>query len=133
MEWKYVKKLWSPNLVEEYEKHIGLGFEFPLKYKEWVPKHSGGRPSSRCFVTVSGVERVLKTFLSFNRDDAESVWRNGGWVFSRYGKHFIPFAVDNFGNYICFDAIGTVVFVSHDPLGCDVVAYSFEDFLNSLY
>lgn len=129
--WKYTKPLGSLELVEAFEKE--KRFEFPLAFKEKILKINGGRPESQCFVTVNGNERAIKSFLSFNRNDRENVWEPGEWMSESFRKYLVPFAIDNFGNYICFDQIGTVIFACHDPLCYEVVAYGFDEFLNNLY
>lgn len=129
--WKYTKPLKSLALVEAYEKEHN--YEFPLSYKEKIKVINGGRPEAQRFVTVNGNERVMKSFLSFNRCDRENIWEPGEWMAESFRKYLVPFAIDNFGNYICFDQIGTVIFACHDPLCYEVAAYSFDEFLNNLY
>lgn len=131
MNWKYVKPLKSKDLIAQYEKENN--FEFPASFKKMVPKINGGRPKANRFVIITGDEKVLKTFLSFNPDDKETVWTPGEWMEESFRRYLVPFAVDNFGNYVCFDQIGTVIFACHDPLCYDIVAYSFEEFLDNLY
>lgn len=136
MKWKYIKPLKSSEAIREFEGQFtgNFRFEFPLSFKRWVLSHNGGRPEKYCFETMCGTkEKTMKCLLSFNRDDKENIWNHYGWMKDRFNGRFVPFAIDNFGNYLCFDQIGTVLFVSLDPLGYEVVSYSFEQFLKILY
>lgn len=131
MKWKYTKPLKSTGFIKEFERHTG--FELPLSYQKQVLSINGGRPEKYCFKTESGKERTIKRLLSLSRDDLENAWDLGKWVLDCFNRHFIPFAIDSFGNYICFDQIGAVLFVSHDPLEYEFVACDFDEFLKALY
>lgn len=132
MQFRYAKPLEAKESVELFEKEVD--FVFPDSYKEKISKINGARPEKRFFKTRDGKERALKSFLSVNRNDKESIWTGGEWIEELFlKKHLVPFAIDNFGNYICFDKIGTVVFVCHDPVEYEFVSNNFDDFLSALY
>ena len=103
MEWKYVKKLSSQSLIDSYEQTCH--FKFPEAYRKCVSVNNGGRPDRRNFVTQSGKEHVLKSFLSFNMEDQETIWKITDWNKEELTDQYIPFAIDNFGNLICFQIL----------------------------
>lgn len=129
MDWKYVKELKAPELITEFEE--SKGYVFQQEYVQCVLKNNGARPSKRVF-KVLGAEKEIKTFLSFNKEDRETMW-----VFNENNNRqdkYITFAIDNFGNLICFKKNdGSVCFANHETGTVKRVADSFTDFLNSLY
>lgn len=47
---------------------------------------------------------------------------------------YVPFAIDNYGNLICFDANNDkIVFVNHEDMSVEIIADNFNDFMNGLY
>ena len=132
MDWKYVKALKSDSLIEEYEKMTG--YKFPESFCECVRKNNGGRPSKKVFDTDRTKERVLKSFLSFNKEDRETVWKISEWNSVELGDKYVAFAIDNFGNLICFEkASGKVVFIELETLNVEVIADEFGGFIGRLY
>ena len=131
MKWRYVKKLNSENLINEFEDMVK--YNFCDSFKQLVVKNNGGRPSNKLFVTYQGKEHAIKSFLSFNKDDKETVWN-----VLEYNKYelfgFIPFAIDNFGNLICFQkGNDSIVFLNHESFCIDFIANNFDAFMNNLY
>lgn len=132
MEWKYVKELKSVDLIDDYE--CAVKYVFCDSFRRCVIAHNGGRPSKRVFDTDKAKERELKSFLSFNREDRETVWKIFEWNKEELTNKFIPFGIDNFGNMICFDANNDrVVFVNHEDMSIETIADSFDSFMSSLY
>ncbi len=71
MEWKYVKELKSVNLIDDYECLVK--YVFCDSFRKCVIANNGGRPSKKAFDTDKVKERELKSFLSFNKEDRETV------------------------------------------------------------
>lgn len=129
IQWLYVKPLTSPSLIETFERSVG--YTFCPAFKDCVAKYNGGRPQRNVFDTDKTKGRVLKTFLSFNPDDRETVWQAIEWECVQPG--FIPFTVTVFGDLICFaKADDRVVLLNHESDMIENVADSFEEFLASL-
>ena len=50
-----------------------------------------------------------------------------------YEGRYIPFAIDHFGNLICFARNRQIVFLDHETLNIEKIAPSFDEFVFSLY
>lgn len=132
MEWKYVKTLETEDNIDEFECLVK--YAFPESFRKCVTNYNGGRPSKRVFDTDKRRERELKSFLSFNKEDRENVWKINEWNKSELLDRYIAFAIDNFGNLICFDANDDkVIFMDLEGVIIEDIADSFTDFLECLY
>lgn len=132
MEWKYVKPLSSGDNINEFECLVK--YAFPDDFRECIKKYNGGRPENKIFDTDASQERALKSFLSFNKNDRETVWKIYEWNKQELADRYVAFAVDNFGNLICFDADNdNIVFLNHEDLGVEKVADNFMDFMKKLH
>lgn len=132
MQWKYVKPIKDENCIREFEELTG--YELPDDFKECIMQNNGGRPDLRAFDTDKRKERELKSFLSFNKDDMETVWKISDWNKEELQGKYIPFAIDNFGNIICFDRINSNVwFLNLENSDIEKISNDFSDFLQKLY
>lgn len=132
MEWKYVKNLKSVDLINDYECLVK--YVFCDSFRKCIIANNGGRPSRRTFDTDKIKEHELKSFLSFNRNDRETVWKIFDWNKDELSDKYIPFGIDNFGNLICFDKNNDkVVFVNHENMSIEIIADNFDCFLDKLY
>ena len=132
MEWKYVKPIISEDIIKEFEGETG--YCFPDDFLQCVLEHNGGRPNNRTFNTEKTKERELKSFLSFNKNDKETVWKIMEWNKEELSDRYVAFAIDNFGNLICFDTNNDcIVFVNLEIMSVEKIANSFHDFINCLY
>lgn len=132
MEWKYVKPIKSADLIKDFEALVN--YVFDDHFRRCVMNNNGGRPSKKAFDTDKSKERELKSFLSFNHEDKETVWKIFEWNKEELTDKFIPFAIDNFGNLICFDASNDhVVFINIENVTSEKIANSFAEFLELLY
>lgn len=127
--WKYVKPLKSAELINDYERLTG--YSLPQEFKNLIIESNGGRPERRVFNTNAENEREIKSFLSFNADDKETVWQAYEWLKDKFGNKYLAFAIDNFGNIICFDTDnGNVVFLNHEDLSAECISATFGDFIH---
>lgn len=132
MNYKYVKPVKSAKLLDDYENLTG--YELPKNYRNFVIEFNGGRPERKGFSTSAGESRELKSFLSFNPDDKETVWQAYERLKNEFNGRYLAFAIDNFGNLICFDINeNSVIFLNHENLSVEYVTDSFTSFLNMLY
>ena len=132
MNWRYVKVLEDIKLINEFEEKYG--FSFSDEFKECVTKYNGGRPEHQVFDTDIEKERTIKALLSFNKNDKETIWKMAEWSDSIIKKGYFPFATDDAGNMICFTKhYNNVVIIDHEDDHAEVIASTFNSFLNKLY
>jgi len=126
-EWRYIKPLETEKLIPEAEKK--LGYKFRKSYVDFVKKNNGGRPPLSVFNTCESVEKTIKSFLSFNPSDAENIIRLNRGV-AEISEGLVAFAIDNFGNYICFDKENhKVYFLDFETGEKELIETNFSDFL----
>ena len=132
MEWKYVKILSSVGCIDEFENLVE--YSFPDEFKNCILSNNGGRPSKRKFDTDTQKERAIKSFLSFNREDRETVWKIQDWNKDVLSRKYAAFAIDNFGNLVCFDISNNkIVFYDHENGEIEQIADNFTEFMERLY
>ena len=134
MEWKYVKPLVSMDSIEKFEELVS--YHFPEEFKKCIIECNGGRPIERTFDTDKVSGRELKSFLSFNMEDKETVWKLYEWLDKKVSDKYVVFATDNFGNMICFSKIdNSINFINHEEVDMDVekIAKDFNEFMHILY
>ena len=130
-DWKYIKPLSNEESIAAFERMTA--FALPESFKVCVKQYNGARPKCRAFDTEKQIKREMKSLLSFNRDDRETVWGMYDASYTEHKGQYIPFAIDHFGNLICFDRSGQIVFIDHETLNVELVAPSFEKFMDDLY
>ena len=132
MNWKYVKPLKSEDAIQEFEEIYK--FKFPDSFKECAYKYNGGRPEKDVYDTDKTKERTIKSLLSFNKDDRETIWKINDYCSDELGDRYVAFAIDQFGNLICFALSDkSVVFMNMETLNIEMISNCFSDFLNKLY
>ena len=132
MEWRFVKVIDDEKLIENFESKAI--YTFSDSFKKCVKSNNGGRPSVSAFDTNKAKEREIKSLLSFNREDTDNIWKMNEWVKAELNDKYVAFAIDNFGNLICFDCGNdNVVFWNHESNGIEFIAKDFDAFLACLY
>lgn len=132
MNWKYAKALNSVDLINDFEKLVG--YKFSKEFRDLVLQFNGGRPERKGFNTNVSIGRELKSFLSFNTGDRETVWKINDWNKDELSNKYLAFAIDNFGNLICFDKNNNnVVLLNHEDLSVEHIANTFSEFIEALY
>ena len=132
MEWKYVKTLLSAGCIDEFERLVR--YTFPDEFKNCILCNNGGRPNKRVFDTNIQQERAIKSFLSFNKEDRETVWKIQDWNKEELSGKYVAFAIDNFGNLVCFDISNNkIIFYNHENGNIVQIADNFAEFMERLY
>ena len=128
MEIKYVKALVNKDsirtLFEQINKTMPEGFE------DFFKKYNGGRPTQNICFLYNGAEKVVNSFLSFNKDDKENIYKAIKRV-SQNNLEIIPFASDPAGNYFCIKS-NEIVFYSHEDEEIYKISNSFNEFIDNL-
>ena len=93
---------------------------------------NGATPSKSKFM-LKVDEKLLGAILSFNPDEHEADSFETAMIID-FDKNILPFAVDPFGNYICYNVNdGTIVFFDHEENSISIIATSLKDFMSMLY
>ncbi|MBQ4773992.1 hypothetical protein F9U44_21050 [Pectobacterium versatile] len=126
-EWRYIKPLATESLIRDSEEK--LGYNFTSSYVDFVKKYNGSRPPVSVFSSSTSQERAIKSFLSFNPSDAENIIKLNKSV-AEISEMLVAFAIDNFGNYICFDKQShQVIFLDFETGKTELIDKKFSDFL----
>lgn len=130
--WRWTKPLDSDEVVFSFEKF--LKYEFPESFLECVLENNGGRPNRSLFKTSDGHVRAIKRLLSFDSLDKESIWKLNDVCYLCFDNRYVAFAIDHFGNLICFDKSNDhVKFIETESLEVSDIADNFDEFLSILY
>ncbi|MDR0883222.1 MAG: SMI1/KNR4 family protein [Oscillospiraceae bacterium] len=130
LNWQYVKPLQDPNAVTQLATAAGVKLSADVIAA--LQEHNGGRPDKKTFDTTHTKERVLKSFLSFNKDDKGSAFVIVDTLKKEHPGLF-PFASDPGGDYVCITTEGKVVLWLHETNTVEAAANSFSEFLSALY
>ena len=132
IQWRYVELLEKSSSIEEFESVVN--YKFSSSFKKCVSENNGGRPSVGTFDTSKTKEREIKSLFSFNKEDEENIWSMNKWGCDKPNDLFVAFAIDDFGNLICFDVNDdSVIFWNHELDKTEFVAKNFDEFLGMLY
>lgn len=129
-EWRYIKPLATEDLIAEVESK--LDYKFSDSYINFVKSFNGGRPPVSSFMTIGSEERSIKSFLSLNPTDPENIVKLNKGV-AEISAELVAFAIDEFGNYLCFDkGNDSVLFLDFELGETEPVAMDFSSFLSKI-
>lgn len=128
--WKYKIEMKDTKAFAEVEKQRGI--HIPEELKAFVEEHNAATPALYHF--MAGVtERVFGAVLSFEKDEkeADTVYPALEAV---KDKNLLPFAIDPFGNYICYQLdTNQIVYWSHEDDTVTSTRKGLKEFVASLY
>lgn len=128
--WKRVKPL--KDRIEDLEKDYSV--MVPSELKEFILLHNGGRPSLDIIKTESGKEVEVKSLLSFNREDPETIYNVIGYFIEQYKGTLLPIASEPSGDYFCLDLNDfKIIYWEHEKNVVSTVAKNLDEFINGLY
>lgn len=132
--WNYTEHNYAPAAIREFEKEHQ--FSFPKAYKGMLKKSNGASPDKSKF-TVDGEDFSIGYFLSWT-PESELFICDAYKYMPENNKTLFPFAIDSFGNYVCFDfANGSenpqIVFWFHEQGSSTKIADDFSEFMNMLH
>ena len=131
LKWKYVKKLKNNNVIKSFESDNSI--KLPQDIISCMKENNGGRPDKKTFDTEETKGRVMKSLLSFNADDLETVYDIND-ILKKEKENLFPFASDPSGNYICYNTKDKdIVLWLHETNKIEKIADSFTSFINMLY
>lgn len=130
MEWKYVKPLKDEQNINKFEEKIG--YQLANDYKEFIKNFNGARPVKSEYTDSEGKEYELKTFLSFNEDDKENVFKVNEWLDEELIGNYYAIASNPEGNYLVIDKENKIYLWNHESGAITTVANSFTNFIQNL-
>ena len=128
--WKYKIDIQSASVFDEIEKQYKVKFSNELR--EFITENNGATPEKYHFM-IENTEKVLGAVLSVNQgeSDVDTIYPALSCI---ENAEIIPFAIDPFGNYICYSITdGTVVFWDHETSAVFSSGTSLSEFIDSLY
>lgn len=130
MDWKYKIDVANQDVFPEIEKKYGITISEELR--ALILTANAATPSKFNFL-LGTTEKVLGAILSFNKGETDT-----DTVFSALSaiedRSLVPFAIDPFGNYICYsNNDNKVVFWDHETSGISSTEKDLSAFLESLY
>lgn len=138
LNWKYGSKILKDDIIV-LEKELGI--KYPKDYAELVLNFDEASPTLDCWDIPDGEkEKVFDHLISLSSENINNFFNTYMILKNEFGiSSLIPFAVDPFGNYICFLNTNMKVyyydcdnFDNQNYIG-EYVADSFGEFICSLY
>lgn len=129
IEWKYKIELEKNALTEIAEKY---NIAIPDDLSELLKMANAATPSKTKFMLKVN-EKILGAILSFNPNEEEADSFDTAMSID-FNKNIVPFGIDPFGNYICYDTNdGSIVFFDHEEDSIEKISENLETFLENLY
>ena len=129
IEWKYKIDLAENAIAEMVKKYQII---IPDDLKKLLMVANAATPSKTRFM-LRVDEKILGAVLSFNPGEKEADSFESAMNID-FKKNIVPFGIDPFGNYICYNTIdGSIVFFDHEEDSETEVASSLNEFLDKLY
>lgn len=130
--WRRFQKVSDTALIREVESKYNV--VLPNEYILIVKNYDGGVPDKKVFI-AGGKERVFQRFISIQKNKHPNLLDTAEWLDS--DKTIIPFAMDPFGNYICFEFadknVNNITYTETETNTTYVVCSSFKEFLDGLH
>lgn len=128
--WKYKIDLDDSGVFDDIAEQRKT--DFPEELRNFITAHNGASPDKYNFM-IGINEKVFGAVLSFNRDEQDADTVYSAFEAISDGK-LIPFAIDPFGNYICYETSDKqIVFWEHETGKYLNTELSLSEFLASLY
>lgn len=128
--WKYKIDVSQLSVFDELEKQYGI--QFPAELRDFITEHNAATPEKYHFM-VANTEKIFGAVLSVNKGepDTDTIYTALSCV---KDPTYIPFAIDPFGNYICYSSEdGAIVFWDHEANRVFSSEKKMNEFINSLY
>ena len=129
IEWKYKIDLADDAISKMSTKY---GTTIPDDLVKFLEEANGATPSKTKYM-LKVDEKLFGAVLSFNPGEREADSFETAMLMG-FDKNIIPFGIDPFGNYICYNVDnGAIVFFDHEENLMISIADSLKDFINMLY
>lgn len=128
--WKYKIDLKDPQAFAKVETLREI--RIPKELRQFIEEHNAATPSNYHFM-VGSTERVFGAVLSYDESETEAD-RVYPALDAIKNKKLIPFAIDPFGNYICYALDkNEVVFWDHETEDVTPTGKNLKQFIENLY
>ena len=129
IEWKYKVDLKDNALSEMSEKYQII---IPDDLKDFLVLANGATPSKSKFM-LKVDEKLFGAVLSFNPDEKEVDSFDSAMQIN-FEKNIVPFGIDPFGNYICYNTSdNSILFFDYEEEKLIEISSSLKEFLEELY
>ena len=129
IEWKYKVDLYE-GALERISNDYGV--EIPDELAELLQKANGATPTKTKFM-VNVDEKILGSILSFNLQESEADSFEVAMK-SGFARNIIPFGIDPFGNYICYNTDNkNIIFFDHEENSGTIITNGLQKFIDMLY
>ena len=129
IEWKYKIDL-AKNALSQVSKKYNISI--PDDLRKLLMVANAATPSKTRFM-LKVDEKILGAILSFNPNEKEADSFESAMNIG-FKKNIVPFGIDPFGNYICYNiANNSIMFFDHEEDSLVEIASSLEEFLKKLY
>ena len=129
IEWKYKIDLKENALSQMEEKYK---IRIPDDLRELLKIANAATPSKPKF-KLKTEEKLLGAILSFNPNETEADSFDDAMQID-FGKGVIPFGIDPFGNYICYNTANkSIMFYDYEVERLEKITSGLEEFLKLLY
>lgn len=129
--WRSYHRAENGTIIKEIESKFGISL--PSDYTLIAINYDGGIPDKKIF-TAGGKQRVFSRLISIQPNKHPNVLDALEWIDS---NNFIPFALDPFGNIICFYISNPreieISYIETETQTVYSVSSSFGAFINGLY
>ncbi len=130
--WRSFHQTADTSVIQTIESQFEISF--PKEYIQLVMKYDSGVPDKKLF-EAGGKQRVFQRLISIRADKHPNISDAVQWVDQDVTR--IPFALDPFGNMLCFaysgNQIPEIVFVESENNTTYSVSQSLDAFLEALY
>lgn len=131
VKWKYKIDLNDDTVFNDVEKLTQT--KVPEDLIKLIQTANAASPDENT-ISINDNERIFASVLSFNRQDEEPVDDVYTAIKAMNKKGFIPFGIDPFGNYFCFESkTQTVVFWDHEKDEVEDSHLNVSDFIQNLH
>ena len=128
--WKYKIEIRNEKIFDEIGETRGICF--PEELKQFILANNAATPTKYKFM-LGVTEKVLGAVLSYNKgeEDVDTVFSALNLI---EDTNLIPFAIDPFGNYICYAVEQSeVVFWEHEKNVVISTGKTLQNFIEELY
>ena len=126
------KKLVQLNMDQTLVISKELGYNLPIDYCVYYAKQINLHIKPNLF-KINNIEKKINSLLSMDSDSKVFIL-NYQKIDSQYNGKIVPFALLEFGDYLCFDKNNNnIVYYNHETDTVETISKNWDDFYKILY